>query len=366
MRLKYLAFCQRKWTFLAKSSAKISFDYPDVTGVLNIFHWIPGFTIDSPSNESLRLAQVCASIPDCAVVSVRRSHNDYFNKYLMKKAVLSIHYAETNANEFIRAPASTGDEYSLFTAEGRTRGGCMNMETPNPSCKCTRAHLQTCVHQTDFGVILCCFPKIFFLNVFTIAARPKRQLLGGEAATWRRCRTRGRECALCAFVSVWLLCTRKEVRALPYSIWYKAPAPIMYAGSTGIDTVQSWEIRSGSSNKKHTHFSIENVSFWLIVFSNFIKSLLFPFTAFLVLEVLVFDRWPAPKNCQHLLEWRTKRRRILGVRSGSLRQLFLVLFVWTQARRDITWWVWKTGSCQTLLAVQRTVGKSPPLVRHGQ
>lgn len=46
----------------------------------------------------------------------------------MKKEVLSIHYAETNVNEFIRPPASAGDEYSLFTAEGCTRGGCMNME----------------------------------------------------------------------------------------------------------------------------------------------------------------------------------------------------------------------------------------------
>lgn len=55
----------------------------------------------------------------------------------MKKAVLSIHYAETNANEFIRAPASAGDEYSLFTAEGRTRGGCMNME------QVAFAHLRT-------------------------------------------------------------------------------------------------------------------------------------------------------------------------------------------------------------------------------
>lgn len=62
MRLKYFAFCQREWTFLAKS-LQLSFNYPDVTDGLNIFHLSPGFTIDSPSNESLRPPRFALQFP---------------------------------------------------------------------------------------------------------------------------------------------------------------------------------------------------------------------------------------------------------------------------------------------------------------
>lgn len=60
-----------------------------------------------------------------------------------------------------------------------------------------------------------------------------------SGSSWEgRSRARGCERAPCTFVPVWLLCARKKGRALPYSVWYKAPAPIMHAGSSGRDEVR--------------------------------------------------------------------------------------------------------------------------------
>lgn len=52
----------------------------------------------------------CSSIHDSAVVPVWGTQKYYFNKYLIKKVVLLIHYAEHNAYVYITPSASAGAE----------------------------------------------------------------------------------------------------------------------------------------------------------------------------------------------------------------------------------------------------------------
>lgn len=87
----------------------------------------------------------------------------------MKKVVLLIHYAEHNAHVFIRLPASTGGERSLFTVVGCTQAGGMHEYEAGSLCSSTRSQTPTvCTaqifadkHETKvFTVILWCFPKI--------------------------------------------------------------------------------------------------------------------------------------------------------------------------------------------------------------
>lgn len=62
------------------------------------------------------------------------------------------------------------------------------------------------------------------------------------------------------------VCTRKEVWALPHSIWHKGPPPLcMLAASVG-DKVWSWEIRSGPANETHGKGLHRNLTALLLFF----------------------------------------------------------------------------------------------------
>lgn len=101
------------------------------------------------------------------------------------------------------------------------------------------------------------------------------------------------------------------------------------------------ETRSGSSNQNRP-FSIENVSFPLIVFPPFESTCSIPIQRPSRPWVPCFSPfWPALMNRQRLREQRTKcSRGIQGAKAGSLRRLFVTCRTWALLR----WCFWRTGA----------------------
>lgn len=293
-----------------------------------MFHWIRGFTIDSPSNESLRLTQV-------AVVSVWRAQNYYFNKYLMKKVVLSIQTLRQMrmcSLGRLRAPAM--NILCLQWRAAHRGGGGMNMEQvafcAHTNTNCTvRARLQTCTRDTGGLTVVCSgFPQISWC----LQSLPDRS---GSSREGRSTRTRACSVHFCACVAA--LHQEKGTCA--------ALQRLVQSTCSYYACWQHWESGGQGLLIKNRLFSIENVSFPLIVFPHSSGPVRFPFNTLLVLEFLVFlpfdqhwktvNVWAEDKMLQ-----RNSRSQSWFVKTAICYLLLCGLRTWALLR----WCFWRTGA----------------------